>query len=102
MKWDAEHKDVGEVGYALGEEFWGRGLATEATGRMLRYGFEEMGLAVVHANFLSRNVASGRVLQKVGMTYEGRLRRRGKQWGKFEDEDHYSILAEEFEAAEKN
>ena len=84
------------MGYALGKPFWGQGLATEATSRMLKWGFEEQGLKVIHANYFARNTASGRVLEKVGMTKEGTLRRREKKWGKFEDLTNYSILFEEY------
>ena len=55
MTWDARYEGVGEVGYILGQEFWGRGLATEATRRLLQYGFE-MGLVVVPAKMLSRKI----------------------------------------------
>ena len=59
-----------EVGYRLAKRFWGRGLATEAARASLEYGFERLGLdrivAVVHPG----NLASQRVVNKLGLTYE--------------------------------
>lgn len=60
-----------ELIYALGKAYWGRGLATEAAGAALRYAFEEAGLERVVAVTRHGNVASRRVLTRVGMRYEG-------------------------------
>ncbi len=60
-----------ELGYWIGRPFWGRGYATEAARAVLRFGFEELGLARVTARCLERNAASYRVLEKVGMRFEG-------------------------------
>ena len=91
-----EHPDIGEVAYLLARHVWGQGLATEATGTLVKYGFEVCRMKVIHGAFFTRNPASGRVLEKVGMRFEGRLRGRDKKLGKLEDNDHYSILAEEY------
>ena len=63
--------DNGEIGYWIGRPYWGQGYATEAAREVVRYGFEELGLHRVHANHLGSNPASGKVLEKVGMTREG-------------------------------
>jgi RimJ/RimL family protein N-acetyltransferase len=91
--------DRAELGYWIGRPFWGRGFATEAGLAMVRYGFEELPLNRIDAYHFARNPASGRVLQKIGMTYEGTARQLYKKWGGYEDCPLYSILRAEFESA---
>jgi len=86
----------GEIGYWLGKSFWHQGYATEAAQAVLRYGFEVVGLHRIHANYLTRNQASTRVLQKLGMREEGCLRQHLKHWGVFEDMGIYGILRSEW------
>jgi len=83
-----------ELGYWIGVPFWNRGYATEAATMVLRFGFGELGLNRIHARHFVRNPSSGRVLQKLGMRYEGRLRRHFRRWGAFEDVEQYGILAD--------
>ena len=85
-----------ELGYWIGVPYWSRGYATEASEALLAYGFEQLGLNRIAAQHFTRNAASGRVMQKIGMTYEGTLRQGTRKWGKFEDLDVYSILREEW------
>jgi ribosomal-protein-alanine N-acetyltransferase len=86
----------GEIGYWIGVPSWNRGYATEAGALVLRFAFQEMGLNRVYAQHFPGNPASGRVLQKLGMTYEGRLRQHVRRWGIFEDLEQYGILADEW------
>ncbi|MDH4036442.1 MAG: GNAT family N-acetyltransferase [Candidatus Krumholzibacteria bacterium] len=65
----------GEIGYWLGEEFWNRGITTEAVVAVTRYAFEEMGMIRLYAEVFEWNVASMRVLEKAGFTREGTMRR---------------------------
>lgn len=60
-----------EVGYHFGQFAWGRGYATEATRGALRYGFDVIGLKQICGVVFPENLASRRVLEKVGMTYRG-------------------------------
>jgi [ribosomal protein S5]-alanine N-acetyltransferase len=85
------------LGYWIGKPYWGRGFCTEAARAVLRYAFTELGLNRVHAYHFHHNPASGRVLQKIGMTHEGLLRQHVKKWGQFIDNELYSILRSEFE-----
>ena len=85
-----------ELGFWIGKPYWGKGYCTEAANELVRYGFDKQGLNRIHAFHLSRNPASGRVLQKVGMRREGCLRQSIKKWGVFEDVEVYSILRSEF------
>jgi [ribosomal protein S5]-alanine N-acetyltransferase len=87
-----------ELGYWIGKPFWGRGYATEAGRALLGFGFDRLGLNLIHAGHFTRNPASGRVLQKLGMRPEGLLRQRILKWGVFEDIAVYSILAAEWRA----
>jgi ribosomal-protein-alanine N-acetyltransferase len=64
--------DNAELGYWIGRPYWGRGYATEVAREVVRYGFERLGLHRIHAEHLGSNPASGRVMQKIGMSYEGR------------------------------
>ncbi len=86
-----EHEHA-ELGYWIGRKFWNRGCCTVAGRLMLEFGFENLGLQRIHAHHMARNPASGRVLQKLGMSQEGLLRRHIKKWGRFEDIATYGIL----------
>ena len=84
------------MGYWIASEYQGRGLMTEAGKRLLDWGFNVLKLGVIYAECYSRNKGSARVMEKLGMKYEGTLRRRMKKWGKFKDMKQYSILSEEY------
>nr|WP_254924638.1 GNAT family protein [Paenibacillus odorifer] len=64
----------GEIGYIVHPDAWGQGVATAAARRMLKFGFEELQLHRIYATCDPRNSGSSKVLTKIGMTYEGRLR----------------------------
>ena len=65
-----------EVGYALAQPYWGRGLAGEATAAVLEYGFETLDLHRIEAELDPRNEPSVRVLERLGFAREGLLRER--------------------------
>jgi len=88
--------DIAELGYWIGVPFWNRGYASEAAREIVRYGFEECGLHRVYAGHYARNPASGRVMQKAGMTFEGTLRHHAKKWGQYLDVSFYGILRDEW------
>jgi ribosomal-protein-alanine N-acetyltransferase len=90
-----EHENA-ELGYWIGKRFWSKGYCTEAAGAVVKYGFEVMGLNRIHAQHFTRNPASGRVMQKIGMKHEGCLRQEVKKWDKFEDIEVYGILKSEY------
>jgi RimJ/RimL family protein N-acetyltransferase len=60
-----------ELGYRLPRHGWGRGIATEAAGRLLAHGFSDLGLERIVAVTSAENVASQRVLTKLGLQYRG-------------------------------
>jgi len=88
---NAQHAHA-ELGYWIGEPYWNQGYCTEAALEVLRYGFKEIGLHRIHATHLSRNPASGRVMEKIGMQHEGCRRQHFQKWGNFEDVELYGIL----------
>ena len=88
--------DRAEVGYWVAAHLWSRGYCTEAARAVVRYGFEVLNLNRIYAHHFTRNPASGRVMQKLGMTYEGRVRQAIKKWGVYEDLDRYAILRSEW------
>ena len=63
-------QDEVELAYALLAEFWGRGLATEISRALLALGFDSLGLANIVAFTLPTNLASRRVMEKLGLVYE--------------------------------
>ena len=92
MKGDA----IAELGYWVGVPFWNRGYASEAARAMLRYGFGGCSLHRVFAGHFTRNPASGKVMQKIGMKYEGTLRQHACKWEEYLDVACYGILRDEF------
>jgi RimJ/RimL family protein N-acetyltransferase len=94
---DPDHRHA-ELGYWIARAYWGLGYATEAAAAVVRYGFEELGLNRIFAQHFTTNPASGRVMQKLGMQYEGRRRGHILKWGQFMDDEVYAILAEDLAA----
>ena len=89
------HKTI-SLGYCYGSKFWNKGYATEALIRVIEYLLNEQDFYLVEANHRSSNPASGRVMQKAGMKYDGTLRdRRLNPDGTRADMLYYSIEKEE-------
>ena len=89
-----------EIAYCLGEKFWNKGIMTEAAKRVIKFLFEECGAKTVWAEYLENNPASGKVMEHVGMTYEGTLRKRvTDKEGKRNDLVVYSIIEDEYYGA---
>lgn len=75
----------GEFGYWVGVPYWGKGYCTEAAKALMEYGFNELDLNRIHGCYFTKNPASGRVMEKLGMSYEGTQIQHTLKWGKFED-----------------
>lgn len=86
----------GELGYWVGRPYWGQGIATEAARAMLGVGFVTLGLNRIQAMHFTRNRASGRVLEKIGMRREGEHRQYLRKLDHFEDVVRYALLAAEW------
>lgn len=89
-----------ELGYWLGVAYWGKGYASEAGRAMLRYGFKDLGLHRIFASHFENNPKSGRVLQKLGMRYEGCQRQHIRKWDRYLDLHLYGILRDEWKEDE--
>jgi RimJ/RimL family protein N-acetyltransferase len=83
-----------EIGYWLGELYWGRGFVTEALVAITRYAIDTCGLTRVYALPFASNRASCRVLEKAGYTLEARLRRSAIKDGQIVDQLQYSFIVE--------
>ena len=79
------HRYVGQLGYWLGEEFWGRGIMTEAVSEFVNYCFKKFPLHRIYAEAYANNLASAHVLEKAGFVLEGRLRKNVVKDGKVLD-----------------
>ncbi len=86
---------AGEISYILHPRVWGRGLATTFARELIRLGFAEHHRHRIYATCDPRNIASGRVLAKAGMTYEGRMRDTMLLRDGWRDSDLYAILADD-------
>ena len=96
----AQKMKNGEVWYKIHPQYWGRGIATEAVKEMLRFGFEDLGLHRIEAGCAVENLRSAKVLEKVGMTSEGRKRKSLPLKTGWSDTLEYAILEDEFEDEE--
>ena len=94
---EPKHFDIAEIGYWIGVPYWGRGYASEAARAVIEYGFEQRGFNRIEAGHFVRNPASGRVMEKAGMKYEGLLRQAMKKGDEYLDVKMYSILRSEFQ-----
>ena len=81
-----------EMGYWLGVPFWGQGFMTEAARRIIAFGFDNLNLNRIFATYLTRNPASGRVMAKAGMRFEGAARQAARKWDVYEDVGQYGII----------
>ncbi len=95
ISWRASHARA-EIGYALSQRFWGQGIMTEAVSKIIEYGFRVKDLNRIQAVCEIPNIGSARVLEKVGMTFEGVLRQFMIQRGAPRDLKMYAILRQEW------
>jgi len=91
---DDIHALSAEIGYWLGEEFWGRGIATDAVIAVTNYAFETLGMVRVYAEVFEWNAASMRVLEKAGFQKEGLMRRSAYKDRKIIDQALYAKVRE--------
>ena len=90
-----KHKTI-SLGYCYGSKYWNHGYATEALKRVIEYLLTEQDFYLVEANHRSSNPASGKVMQKAGMKYDGTLRKRKiDPDGQRRDVIYYSITKDE-------
>jgi len=86
------HRRSAELGYWLGEPWWGRGIATLAVRAVTPWAFERFDLLRIFATVFSNNPASARVLEKAGYELEGTLRRAVVKDGRILDQRMYASV----------
>ncbi len=91
-----EHRRA-EIAYWIGEPYWNQGYCTEAAIAVVDYCFNHLNFNRVQALYYSDNLASGRVIQKLGMQPEGYLRQYSCKWGQYRDVSLCSILQSEWQ-----
>lgn len=85
-----------EIGYNIGTRYWNQGIAAEAVTRVLNFLFQTIGLHKIYASCHEENLASRRVMEKVGMKFEGVAREALKEKdGSYKDLIYYYVLKEE-------
>jgi [ribosomal protein S5]-alanine N-acetyltransferase len=96
LRVELQHQHA-ELGYWLGVSYWSQGYATEAAREVLRYGFEDLALHRIFASHFKHNPASGKILKKLRMRYEGCQREHLRKWDQFVDSELYGILRREWQ-----
>lgn len=90
MKSASAHE--GDIGGELDPQHWGQGYATEAARAIVQFGFDELHLHRISAHSVAENLGSARILEKLGMQLEGRLRDSEQFKGRYWDTLHFAIL----------
>lgn len=88
------HRQTAELGYYLAEEYWGKGIMTEAVKQICEYVFGKSDIIRIYAEPFAYNAASCRVLEKAGFQCEGILRKNAVKNGKIVDMKIYSLIKE--------
>jgi RimJ/RimL family protein N-acetyltransferase len=90
------HRRSAELGYWLGQEYWGRGIASAAVPVVVSHAFEDFDLLRIFAYVFQGNVASEKVLEKAGFLCEGTLRQSVYKQGRVLDQKLYAVLRDEW------
>ena len=89
------HRQTAELGYYIAEEYWDKGIMTEAVKQICKCVFDKSDIIRIYAEPFAYNAASCRVLEKAGFQYEGTLRSNAIKNGKVIDMKMYSLLKTE-------
>lgn len=84
--------NMAELAYWIGKPYWGKGYCTEAATRVVQYAFGDIQLNRVFAAAMTRNPASYKVMEKIGMKFEGVLRHHIRKGNVYEDLTYYGLL----------
>jgi ribosomal-protein-alanine N-acetyltransferase len=90
--WVSKPSQTMELAYAIAEPIWGKGIVAEASKAILDYCFKNLNVNRIQSRCKAENKASSRVMEKVGMTYEGTLRSAIFHRNRFWDMHYYAIL----------
>ncbi len=86
----------GEIGYIVNSDHWGKGIATEAASLIIAFGFEDLELHRIYATCAPGNKGSQKVLEKLGMSFEGRMRETVLLKDGWRDSNLFSMLSREW------
>ena len=89
------HRQTAELGYYIAEEYWGKGIMTQAVKQLCDYVFTHTDIIRIYAEPFTYNIGSCRVLEKAGFQYEGTLRSNAVKNSKVLDMKMYSKLKTE-------
>lgn len=89
-----------ELGWVISRDYWGNGYTAEAASKLLQILFEKVGANSIYATHDINNPNSGRVMEKIGMKYEGTLRQSARNKQGIVDSARYSILKCDYENSE--
>jgi len=92
----AENDWEADIGFELAPSDWGQGYATEAASSMVDFGFRQLGLHRISSWCVAENIASARVLERVGLRLEGRLQENEYLRGRWWDTLLYGLLESEW------
>ncbi|CAH8771079.1 GNAT family N-acetyltransferase [Paenibacillus dendritiformis] len=97
LQYEKAHRRT-ELGYDLAPPYWGRGVMTEAAQRVLSFGFRDIGVNRIEAKIDPENIASERLLLRLGFQKEGVMRQQEFEKGRYVDIAMFSMLRSEYEA----
>lgn len=93
----SEYDLKGELGYKIGSRWWGKGYSSEAAGAVLAYMFRHTDIERIDAYSAVENAASGKVMEKIGMRYEGHMQHYYRTRDGFYDCTLYGIIRKDWE-----
>ena len=85
-----------ELSFWVGVPYWGKGFCTESSKALIEYGFKDLNLNRIYALSMDYNIGSYKVMEKIGMKYEGTRKQDVIKNGVLKDLKSYAILKEEF------
>lgn len=86
------HRRTAELGYYIAENYWGKGIMTEAVKQICEYVFNNSDIIRIYAEPFAHNTASCRVLEKAGFKFEGTLKSNAEKNGKIIDMKMYALI----------
>jgi ribosomal-protein-alanine N-acetyltransferase len=92
----------GDVGYVISKKYWNKGFVTEAFKEIVRFGFTELNLNRIEAHCEHENAGSWKIMEKVGLSFEGTLREKVFFKEKFHSMKMHSILKRDWLINDKN
>lgn len=95
MKGTDVYRKSAEIGYFLGESYWGKGIMTEAVKLICEFGFRELDIIRIHTGIFEYNTASQKVLIKCGFQQEGIFKNSVFKWGRIVNEIRFALVLED-------